>query len=336
MRHGDPVLLGDPRGDQRAVAGLRVALDAEERTGALRRQRVDDRLDAGGIEDLARVALDIGRGQAHPRALTDALARIFGVLELSQLGGGGELLDVHVADSGVREGGLEARGVRPRILASTHPATLAYVDQYAHVRIPKGGYERVCVKAVNTDRRECLGWGHAGSYRYMLGNRLMRILIGGLFIGHGTQKLFGWFGGHGPDGTGRFFESIGLRPGKPNAIAAGAAEAGGGALLASGVGTPVAGAALHGVMTSAIKHVHAEKGPWSTEGGWEYNAVLMAAIYAIVERCSGRRWALASLAAGVGGALVVTELASRPELREGVVEVAEQPEPAETRVSESV
>jgi putative oxidoreductase len=178
----------------------------------------------------------------------------------------------------------------------------------------------------------------------MLGTTLMRLLIGALFIGHGTQKLFGWFGGHGPEGTGQFFESIGLRPGRENAIAAGVAEAGGGALLASGVGAPAAGAALHGVMTSAIKHVHAEKGPWTTDGGWEYNAVLMAAIYAIVEERSGTRWALASLVAGVGGSLIVSELAGgepepepepEPAPAEGVVEVAEQPVAAETRVSES-
>jgi putative oxidoreductase len=168
----------------------------------------------------------------------------------------------------------------------------------------------------------------------------MRLLIGGLFIGHGTQKLFGWFGGHGLEGTAGFFESIGLRPGKQNAIAAGAAEAAGGALLATGVASPAAGAALHGVMTSAIKHVHAEKGPWSTEGGWEYNAVLMAAVFAIVERQSGARWALASLGAGVAGSLAASELATRgpqPESgpAEGVVEVAEQVEAAEARVSAS-
>jgi putative oxidoreductase len=166
----------------------------------------------------------------------------------------------------------------------------------------------------------------------MLGTTLLRILVGGLFVGHGTQKLFGWFGGHGLEGTGQFFESLGLRPGRHNAIAAGAAEAGGGALLASGLATPAAGAALHGVMTTAIKHVHAEKGPWSTEGGWEYNAVLMAAIFSVVERTSGTRWALASLGAGVGGSLVASSLATRepapePEAApEGVVEVAEQVE----------
>jgi putative oxidoreductase len=173
----------------------------------------------------------------------------------------------------------------------------------------------------------------------MFGITLLRALIGALFIGHGTQKLFGWFGGHGPDGTGQFFESLGLRPGKQNAIAAGAAEAGGGALLAAGVATPLAGTALHSVMTSAIRHVHAEKGPWSTEGGWEYNAVLMAAVFAIVEDRNGMGWALASLAAGVSGSLVASQVASRPEERraERVVVVAEQPPVpvAEARVSAS-
>jgi putative oxidoreductase len=172
----------------------------------------------------------------------------------------------------------------------------------------------------------------------MFGNTVLRVLIGALFIAHGTQKLFGWFGGHGIEGTGQFFESLGLRPGKPNAIAAGAAEAGGGALLAAGVATPLAGTALHSVMTSAVRHVHAEKGPWNTEGGWEYNAVLMAAVFALVEERSGMPWALASLAAGVGGSVIASEIATRPEERqvERVVEVAEQPAPAETRVSESV
>ena len=101
----------------------------------------------------------------------------------------------------------------------------------------------------------------------------------------------------------------------------------------------LAGAALHGVMTSAIEHVHAEKGPWSTEGGWEYNAVLMAAIVALVEQRSGTRWALASLAAGAGGSLAMAELESRQTEPErptvGVARVTEQPEPVETRVSES-
>src|SRR4051794_22258584 len=140
---------------------------------------------------------------------------------------------------------------------------------------------------------------------------ILRVLVGGLFFGHGTQKLFGWFGGHGLEGTNGFFESLGLKPGKRNAIAAGAAEAGGGALLAAGVATPLAGAALTGTMASAIRHVHAAKGPWSTDGGWEYNAVLLAAVFAIVEEDAGLGWAVASVGAGAGGSLALSELAKR-------------------------
>jgi putative oxidoreductase len=154
---------------------------------------------------------------------------------------------------------------------------------------------------------------------------LLRLLIGALFIGHGTQKLFGWFGGHGVEGTGGFFESLGLKPGKTNAIVAGVGEAGGGALLAAGLATPVAGAAITGVMTSAIHHVHAPKGPWAANGGWEYNAVLIASTLAIVEagpgpisldralgtERSGTRWALAAAAAGAGGSFAATEYAKR-------------------------
>jgi putative oxidoreductase len=165
---------------------------------------------------------------------------------------------------------------------------------------------------------------------------ILRVLIGGLFIGHGTQKLFGWFGGHGPEATGGFFESLGLKPGKRNAIAAGAAEAAGGALLATGVALPLAGAALTGTMTSAIRHVHASKGPWSSDGGWEYNAVLIAATLAIVEDECGLGWALAAGAAGAASSFAMTELARRTdqpaEEFEAVPFQAPQqvPEPAQT------
>jgi putative oxidoreductase len=141
----------------------------------------------------------------------------------------------------------------------------------------------------------------------------LRLLIGGLFIGHGTQKLFGWFGGHGLDGTGGFFETLGLKPGKRNAVAAGVAEAGGGALLASGIALPVGGAAVTGTMTTAIRHVHGEKGPWTTEGGWEYNAVLIGATLAIVEDRHGFGWAVAAGLAGAAGSFAISELAAREQ-----------------------
>jgi putative oxidoreductase len=145
---------------------------------------------------------------------------------------------------------------------------------------------------------------------------VVRVIVGALFFGHGTQKLFGWFGGHGPEGTGQFFESLGLKPGKRNALAAGGAEAIGGALFASGFMTPVGAAMLSGSMVTAIRTVHLEKGPWVTEGGYEYNLVLLGATFAFTEEGPGRLsldhalfgkdrwgtpWAIAELAAGAIG-----------------------------------
>jgi putative oxidoreductase len=140
---------------------------------------------------------------------------------------------------------------------------------------------------------------------------VLRLLIGGLFIGHGTQKLFGWFGGHGLDGTAGFFDQLGLEPGNRNALIAGAAEAGGGALLAAGVAVPLASAAITGSMTTAIRHVHAPKGPWSSKGGWEYNAVLIGATLAVVEDECGLGWALAAGAAGAAGSFALSKLAEQ-------------------------
>jgi putative oxidoreductase len=154
----------------------------------------------------------------------------------------------------------------------------------------------------------------------------LRIVAGLLFAGHGAQKLFGWFGGYGPDGTGGFFESLGVKPGRQHAMAAGASEMGGGALLAAGLATPVAAAAITGVMTTAIRTVHQPNGPWITENGWEYTAVVIATVLTIVEIGPGpvsldavlgteRRgpgWALAALAAGVGGSTLLLRDWERP------------------------
>ena len=73
-----------------------------------------------------------------------------------------------------------------------------------------------------------------------LGLTVLRWVLGGLFFGHGAQKLFGVFGGHGLRGTAGFFEGIGLKPGNVHATAAGLMEFGGGILLALGLITPVA------------------------------------------------------------------------------------------------
>jgi uncharacterized membrane protein YphA (DoxX/SURF4 family) len=120
---------------------------------------------------------------------------------------------------------------------------------------------------------------------------LARATIGLLFVGHGTQKLFGWFGGGGPEGTGQFFEQVGLRPGRQWALAAGAAEAGGGLLFALGAATPLAAAAVSGSMITAIKTVHWEKGVWVSHGGYEYNLVLLAAVFGLTENGPGK-WSI--------------------------------------------
>jgi putative oxidoreductase len=121
-----------------------------------------------------------------------------------------------------------------------------------------------------------------------IGKLILRATVGGYFVGHGMQKLAGWFGGGGPDGTGEHFEHIGLRPGRESALLAGAAEAGGGSLLALGLFTPAAVSMLTGVMTNAIRHVHAQNGLWVTEGGVEYPAVILAVLAALADGGPGR------------------------------------------------
>ncbi len=110
---------------------------------------------------------------------------------------------------------------------------------------------------------------------------VLRLVIGALFIGHGTQKLFGWFGGYGVEGTGGFMESLGYRPGKHFAVLGGAAEAGGGLLLFLGLLTPLAAALLIAMMINAIFAVHLENGVWAQNNGYEFPLVLAVAAGAI-------------------------------------------------------
>jgi|SRR5579862_181396 len=164
-----------------------------------------------------------------------------------------------------------------------------------------------------------------------IGRLTLRATVGGYFVGHGLQKLTGWFGGAGLKGTGEFFESVGLRPGRENALLAGAAETGAGALLTLGLLTPVAASALAGVMTNAIRHVHGKNGPWITDGGFEHPAVVLAALAALTESGPGplsldatlgtelKGLGTMALALGAGAAAAVLaaergeQLAARPD-----------------------
>lgn len=132
------------------------------------------------------------------------------------------------------------------------------------------------------------------THSHDLGLLALRIGVGATLVAHGTQKLFGWFGGHGLSGTGAFFDSVGFTPGKANAVLAGLGEAGGGALLALGLATPAAGAAAAGTMAVAAS-MHKDKGFFAQDGGYEYPAVLALATAALALAGPGQLSADAAL-----------------------------------------
>jgi putative oxidoreductase len=146
---------------------------------------------------------------------------------------------------------------------------------------------------------------------------ILRLVVGLGFAAHGAQKLFGSFGGGGIAGTAGFFEQVGLRPGKLHALAAGTSEFAGGLLIALGLLTPLAAAALIGVMTAAVLTVHARNGFFNASNGYEYNLTLAAAAFTLAGVGAGHwsldhalgvdltstGWALAALAAGILGGL---------------------------------
>src|SRR3954464_6322688 len=134
-----------------------------------------------------------------------------------------------------------------------------------------------------------------------VGHAALRATIGTLFVGHGLQKLAGWFGGPGIKNLAGGFEQMGLKPGTAHAVAAGVSETAGGALLVSGRANPIAGTLLTGTMTTAIEKVHFSKGVWNTNGGFEYNLVLVAAVFAITAEEDGLGWGLPSARGGGGG-----------------------------------
>jgi putative oxidoreductase len=149
---------------------------------------------------------------------------------------------------------------------------------------------------------------------------ILRLAIGITLAAHGAQKLFGWFGGGGLDGTAPIMEYMGFRPGRLQAALAGAAETFGGLFLAAGLLTPFAAAALFGVMIVAAGSAHWGKG-FFLPAGFEYTLVLGAGALAIaftgpgafsLDRVlgiyrAGGSWGLAALLVGVaaGGAQLV-------------------------------
>src|SRR6185369_16658530 len=106
---------------------------------------------------------------------------------------------------------------------------------------------------------------------------IARLIVGLGLAAHGTQKLFGWFGGHGLTGTGGFFESLGFRPGVLFALAAGLGELGGGLLTAAGFLGPVGPALITVVMLVAILTVHRANGFFASANGVEMPLMYLTA-----------------------------------------------------------
>jgi putative oxidoreductase len=114
-----------------------------------------------------------------------------------------------------------------------------------------------------------------------VGMLILRVVVGLLFIGHGTQKLFGWFGGGGPEGTSGFFGSLGYRSPRTLALVGGLTETVGGVLVLLGLLTPLGSALIIGMMVAAILAVHIDKGVWNSNGGIELPLVFIASATAI-------------------------------------------------------
>lgn len=116
---------------------------------------------------------------------------------------------------------------------------------------------------------------------------VLRLVFGLLLIGHGTQKLFGWFGGPGLTGIAAWFGSIGFRPAKPMAVMAGLGEAVGGLLLVLGLLTPLASAIIIGTLVVAAS-THARNGVWNANGGLELPLLYVTAGVALAFTGAGR------------------------------------------------
>lgn len=120
------------------------------------------------------------------------------------------------------------------------------------------------------------------------GPLVLRVPVGFIFVAHGAQKLFGWFGGYGLEGTGGFMASLGLNPGTLMAALAGGAEFVGGLALILGLLVRPAAAALAFTMVVAIFSVHFQNGLFLSNNGYEFGLALFAASLSLAFTGAGR------------------------------------------------
>lgn len=120
------------------------------------------------------------------------------------------------------------------------------------------------------------------------GLTILRIIAGVTFVAHGSQKLFGWFGGYGLAGVGQWMESIGLAPGYLMALMAGSAEFFGGLALILGLLARPAAAVLAVTMLVAIASVHLANGFFMSNNGYEFALALLAISLAVLSEGAGK------------------------------------------------
>src|SRR5882762_1156905 len=121
-----------------------------------------------------------------------------------------------------------------------------------------------------------------------LGLLALRLTLGTVFLAHGGQKAFGWFGGPGFSVAAGFFGNLGLRPPRFWTAVAVSGELAAGVLFLLGLFTPVAGLLVLATMAVAIAKVHGPKGFFVQDGGYEYNLVLIIAAIAVAATGPGR------------------------------------------------
>jgi putative oxidoreductase len=136
-----------------------------------------------------------------------------------------------------------------------------------------------------------------------IGLLLLRLTVGLTLAAHGTQKLFGWFGGSGLDGAGKGMEHLGFFPGRRYAFMAGVTEAVSGLLLALGVFTPAGASIFVAVMLVAGVSAHGTRGFFLANGGYEYTLILGASALSVAFTGPGRISLDALLGLHLGGVL---------------------------------
>jgi putative oxidoreductase len=153
----------------------------------------------------------------------------------------------------------------------------------------------------------------------------LRLLVGGVFVGHAVVKFTTRFGGLGPDRAGAVFERIGYRPPRPYLVIAGATELVAGIAFLAGLATPLAAAALVGVLVNTIGSSKAGHGPWYFNGGWEYDVTLLVVAVALAFTgpgdasldaaagldAAGWAWGTGALALGVASGRAVLAMRQR-------------------------